>query len=520
MTRLTPIFLSALLALAVLLSPVTAHAHAALLGVAPAEGTLLDAAPTEAVLQFNETVRPLAITLIGPDGDSRDLTAAASGDSTLTIALPDLERGTQVLTWRVTSDDGHPVTGTLIFSVGEVSGAPEVTVGDPLVAGLLWGAKLVMSLGLVLGIGGALFGALAGLPPGTAPLLSRLLWLGLVMTPLALGLHGADALGLPLSALWTAGAWSTGWATSFGTMTVLALTAGLFGLAGLRIRPLAFVAVALLAAAYASAGHAGAADPRWLTRPAVFAHLAALTFWLGALIPLLCWLRRADGSPALQRFSGLIPFAVILLAASGLALGFVQMGGAGFGGWSTAYGRILAAKLTLLAILFLLAAWNRWSLTTPALRAEPQATGRLRMVIIVELILVIAILGLAAGWRFTPPPRALAMVAAAPPAYAHIMTGEVMADLTITPGSTGTVAAAISLSDGDMQPISPQAVTLAVSMPERGIERMSREATQDAEGLWHVPDLLLPLAGEWRVELEIRLTRFSMTRIEGTIDIK
>lgn len=520
MTRLTPIFLPVLLALVVLLSPVTAQAHAALLGVTPAEGTLLDAAPTEAALTFNETVRPLAITLIGPDGTSRDLTSAASGDSTLTIALPDLARGTQVLTWRVASDDGHPVAGTLIFSVGEVSGAAEVAAGDPLVAGLLWGAKLLMSVGLVLGIGGALFGALAGLSPGTAPILSRLIWLGLVMTPLALGLHGADALGLPLSGLVTPAAWATGWATSFGTMTVLAMMAGLFGLAGLRIRPLAFVAVSLLAAAYASAGHAGAADPRWLTRPAVFAHLAALTFWLGALIPLLRWLRRADGSPALRRFSDLIPFAVILLAASGLALGLVQMGDAGFGGWSTAYGRILAAKLALLVILLLLAAWNRWSLTTPALRAEPRATGRLRMIIIAELILVTAILGLAAGWRFTPPPRALAMVVAAPPAYAHIMSGEVMADLTITPGSSGTVAAAIWLSDGDMQPMTPQAVTLAVSMPERGIERMSREATQDADGLWHVPDLVLPLAGEWRVELEIRLTRFSMTRIEGTIDIK
>ncbi len=520
MTRLASILCSGLLALASLLSPVAAHAHAALTAVTPSEGALLDDAPAEVVMTFNETVRPLAIMLIGPDGDSRDLTSAASGDSTLTIALPDLARGTQVLSWRVTSDDGHPVTGTLVFSVGDVSGAAEVAVGDPLVAGFLWGAKLLMSVGLLLGIGGALFGALARLPPGTSPPLSHLIWLGLVMTPLALGLHGADALGLPLAGLFTAEAWGTGWATSFGTMTVLAVMAGLLGLAGLSIRPLAFVAVALLAAAYASAGHAGAADPRWLSRSMVFAHLAALTFWLGALIPLLRWLRRADGAAALQRFSDLIPVAVILLAASGFALGLLQMGDAGFGGWSTAYGRILVAKLVLLAMLFLLAAWNRWSLTTPALQAEPKAILRLRMVIIIELILVTGILGLAAGWRFTPPPRALAMVAAAPPAYAHIMTADLMADLTITPGNTGTVATAIWLSDSAMQPVSPQAVTLSLAMPTRGIERMSREARVDTEGVWHVPDLILPLAGDWQIDLEIRMTRFSISRIEGTVTIQ
>src|SRR5690606_21745319 len=153
-------------------------------------------------------------TLIGPDADMQDLTAATQGDIKLTIALPDLARGTHVLAWRVTSDDGHPVAGSLVFSVGAVSGAAEIAAGGPGVAGLLWGAKFLMSVGLVLGIGGALFGALAGLPPRSAPVLARLIWMGLALTVLALGLHGCDALGLPLSGLVTAAPWGAGWATS------------------------------------------------------------------------------------------------------------------------------------------------------------------------------------------------------------------------------------------------------------------------------------------------------------------
>lgn len=516
MTR-AMVWLSRFLIVAMFLIPLQASAHAVLLGVTPTEGAVLVEAPPDVTLQFNEAVTALAITLIGPGGESLELTGAASGDSSLRVALPALAQGTQVLTWRVASADGHPVAGTLVFSVGEVTGAAEVSAGDAGVAALLWAAKLVMSAGLIIGIGGAVFGAVAGVPPTVGPLVRALIWIGIIATPLALGLHGADALGQPLGALATKGAWATGWGTSFGTMTLLAIPAGLFGLAALSFRPFAFIAAALLAAAYASAGHAGAADPQWLTRPAVFLHLLALCFWLGALVPLFVWLRRDDGTAALKRFSDMIPVAVLVLAGSGIALAVVQMG-SGMDGWSTAYGRILAAKLTLLFLLFVLAAWNRWALTGPTMRQDRRATRRLRAVIMLELVLVTAVLGLAAGWRFTPPPRALALVAAAP-AHSHIHTAEVMADVTVTPGTTGKVAVEIWLSDGDMAPITPQAVTLGLSMPGRGIERMAHAATVDADGLWHVEDLVLPLPGDWQLDLEIRLTRFSMTRIESIITI-
>lgn len=355
------------------------------------------------------------------------------------------------------------------------------------------------------------------IPPAAGPPIRRAVWLGLAMTPAALGLHGADALGLPAQSLGTAPPWTAGWGTSFGAMTVLALLAGLTALAGFAIRPLAFVAVGALAAAYASAGHAGAAAPQWLTRPAVFLHIAALCFWLGALAPLAFWLRRPD-AVALRRFSGLIPLAVVLLAASGITIAILQMG-SGTEGWATGYGRILIAKLSLLTVLFLLAAWNRWSLTAPALAGAPVQARRLRHVIRVEILLAVAILGLAAGWRFTPPPRALAELAAVP-AHVHMHTAEVMADVTVTPGAAGPVTVDIFLADGDMQPSVPQSLVLALSLPERNIERMTVDATAGADGVWRVEELVLPLPGRWQIELEIRLSRFAMSRITGEIDIK
>lgn len=49
-------------------------------------------------------------------------------------------------------------------------------------------------------------------------------------------------------------------------------------------------------------------------------------------------------------------------------------------------------------------------------------------------ILVLAIFALAALWRFTPPPRTLAI---AEPAQIHIHAPKAMADITVTPGRVG-----------------------------------------------------------------------------------
>ncbi|WP_294928446.1 hypothetical protein [uncultured Paracoccus sp.] len=138
-------------------------------------------------------------------------------------------------------------------------------------------------------------------------------------------------------------------------------------------------------------------------------------------------------------------------------------------------------------------------------------------------MLALAILGLAAGWRFTPPPRALAQaVAAAPAAYAHLHSGEVMANVIITPGAAGPVTIEIQVTDGDMAPVQPLAVTLDLALPDRGIERLTREASpvEGQDGVWTISDLVLPLPGQWSVELGVRLTRFKLVRLGTEIEIR
>src|SRR4051794_15613795 len=96
-----------------------AFAHAALIAVEPASGSILTSAPKAVELRFNEAVTPGAIHLIDGTGRARDdVRVTISGDSISVAMPPDLPQGTAVVSYRVISQDGHPVAGSVLFSVG------------------------------------------------------------------------------------------------------------------------------------------------------------------------------------------------------------------------------------------------------------------------------------------------------------------------------------------------------------------------------------------------------------------
>lgn len=520
-----------LLALALLLAllvPAQAWAHAQLLSTDPADNAVLASSPQALHLYFNEPVTPLAMSLIGSDGVSTDLLAATTGGETVTVTLPEAGyQGTQVLSWRVVSTDGHPIGGSLVFSVGAVTGAAAPASADPAVAIALWAGKAVLFIALFVGIGGAVFSSLAP-PPATAE--KTAIGLAIISLPalaLTLWLQGLDALGLPLLSS-DPRILSTGFATSYGMTAVAAGLGLLLALVALCLPRgrwafcLAWLALVVAALSLALSGHASAASPQWLTRPAVFLHIAGIIFWIGALLPL--WLLLRDpgegASRALAQFSRFIPFAVAAILVSGVTLATIQLGWPG-PHWLAPYGLILLAKLCLLAMLFCLTVWNRFGLTAPALAGDVTARGRLRRSIALEALLVLLILGLVAGWRFTPPPRALAAVEAAIPAeplWIHLMDDKTMAMISIAPGQAGPVALDIWLTDIEGLPISALDVSVTLSEPDLGIEPFKRAAIE-SDGVWRVEGLTIPVSGAWRLELDIRASRFELVRLEELVDI-
>jgi copper transport protein len=135
------------------------------------------------------------------------------------------------------------------------------------------------------------------------------------------------------------------------------------------------------------------------------------------------------------------------------------------------------------------------------------------------MLLVLAIFAVAATWRFTPPPRALAE-AAARPASIHIHTAPAMADLTISPGRAGPVTVSIVVMTGDFGALDAQEVTLVLSNPAAGIEPIRRPAAKAGDGSWRVDGLTIPVPGRWTARIEVLISDFEMVRLEDEVEIR
>lgn len=514
--------------LAVVMLPSAAFAHASLITSSPADGALLAHAPATLTLTFNEPVEPLTIRIVDHGGAGASVTRIRRDGAQLILTPPPISGdGAHVISWRVASADGHPVGGAITFWVGrrDVDAPQAVRSNDALLRGAIWLVRLAIYVGLFVGAGGAFFVAWIRAPsaPAMRVIGSSVELIALAALAFSVGLQGLDAMGLSPSSLPGAEVWAIGARGSFGLSAAIASAALLLALlshragdVGARVMSLgALVGVGL---ALTATGHAATASPRWLTAPAVFAHGAALAFWVGSLIPLAL----AMGQPrqiavdVLMRFSRVIPFAVTALLASGLLLAVVQLERVD-ALWTTNYGRVLTVKLVLVALLLAIALWNRLYLTPRIGQGGAAPRRHMRRTIVAELVLVAAILGVVGLWRFTPPPRAL--MVAAPPFFTHIHTGRMMADVTMSPGRAGPVSIAIQLRTPDEELLSAKGVSVSLSSPDNGIEPSITEARSLGDGQWQA-SMAVPIAGRWTLALDVLISDFDQVHAETEIQIK
>jgi copper transport protein len=508
-----------------------AFAHATLVASEPGDGAVLPTPPAHLVLRFNEPVGPLVLRLVEPSGRASVLTGAMSRDATLFVPVPaGLSDGTYVFSWRVVSQDGHPVGGAVVFSIGEPNrAAPPVNSGasDPAVRAALWVAKVVLYLGLFIGIGGAFFRAWIA-PPGAVPagiaVVAAILG-GLLATPLAVGLQGADALDVSLRGLASPPVWETGLGTSFGMTAIAAAFAlffALFASASVSLglaRGFSLAGLVGGSLSLALSGHAASATPQWLMRPAVFAHAAALMIWIGSLIPLAASLL-AGGEASrdcLRRFSRAILPVIGVLVATGVLLAAVQLARPE-ALWTTTYGQVLCAKLGLVLMLLLIATVNRFLLTPGVLTGDGVAARRMTASIVIESLLITGVLGLVATWRFTPPPRALA-AAVHDTLDVHLHGDQAMADVTFEPSRGTTRRVTVIVLTGDGVPLAAKEVALVLANPQAGIEPVRRAATSVGNSSWRIDRLEVPFAGTWSVRVEILISDFERIAIEREVEL-
>lgn len=211
-------------------------------------------------------------------------------------------------------------------------------------------------------------------------------------------------------------------------MVVRAAVAVLALLATLALRPgralwsLMVTAGLIVSASFAWTGHGAATEGSGglVHLTADIIHAVAAALWLGALVALsyLLLRRTAPDDAAIHRalhgFAGLGTLAVVLLVVTGLVNSWFLVGPARIAGlWSNPYGQLLIAKLGLFALMFALAAGNRFHLT-PALGSaladgeDPRrALQRLRRSVGAETLVGALLLAVVAVMGTLAPPSAM-----------------------------------------------------------------------------------------------------------------
>lgn len=388
-----------------------AGAHAILLQTTPANESLIEAAPGSVGLTFSEPVKASTggVTAFGPDGERVDrasVTRSRDGE-VLDAEIDAGEPGTYTVAWRVTSEDGHTITGAFIFHLQRETGAVEIDDSTPasVLVGDHLGRWLVFAGSLVV-IGALAVHRLAGGPAEAGRRLQRL----------ARGAAGAAAGGAALALLAAAAeAGGRSLVKGFellgdfvsdqrtGTLGAMRLAALVVAAAAVALPAVWRRAAALPALAVTGglvttslAGHAWTTSPRWGTVTSDVVHQGAVGIWAGGLLALLVALPlAADRGRLARRFSALALITVAVVAVSGSISGFTQV--RSFEALtSTGYGRLLAAKVAVFGVLLAFGWYNRTRLLARveagagplvrSLRAEVLVAG---VVVAVTTVLVV-----------------------------------------------------------------------------------------------------------------------------------
>lgn len=127
-TSLRAVLVAVLAASALLIGAPMASAHSVVTGSDPADGSQLESGPTQVSVSFNEVPQSQFATLnvVGPDGNLWSKGDPRIEGQSIVVDVGELgPAGDYTIAYRVTSADGHPISGTLGFTLTTAgSGSP------------------------------------------------------------------------------------------------------------------------------------------------------------------------------------------------------------------------------------------------------------------------------------------------------------------------------------------------------------------------------------------------------------
>ena len=536
--RLPSVVLGVVLAVGMLLAlPVaTASAHAALESSTPSANSVIEASPPQLVLDFDEDIEaPLAsIQLFDAQRQPVDLGDPKVGDddTSVTASLPTLDDGLYAVIWRVTSADGHVVDGAFSFQVGTAATGDgndliaDVSSGGGVDPALKWSygvARFLALAGAILLIGLVAWSLQGRGALGTISRIRRTMWVGwaalLVGALGAFGMFGAQASGGTVADAFSPSVWGDIAGTDTGRALLLRIVLTLV-LAGLLVMWDArdrtwwlgvFGSAALLTIiSFSKSGHPNSLSPRLLWIAIDTLHLVAITAWVGGLFALLlagkAWLSEPEAVRPVERYSATALVAVPVIVATGVAQTLKLAGGLD-DVTATTWGRLLLGKVMLVIVMVALGGVSRWML-------RHDGAGSIRRTVLVEGIIGLLVIGLAAGMVAQPPRPSVAAI----PFNQSITANGVIAAVTSSPGSVGgnEMHVLITPPGGSITPVSN--VTARVSLPSAGVP--NSPVTLTSEGANHYSgNITFPESGEWTLEFIVNVTASDSALLKTTVTI-
>ncbi|HEV2593500.1 MAG TPA: copper resistance protein CopC [Gaiellaceae bacterium] len=354
-------------ALAALVVPGSAWAHATLRSTTPPFGHELQLTPHRVAFHFDQIVKvlPGGIEVLNDKGVNFAGTATVNGQN-MSAPVKKLPAGAYTVRWRAISADSHVVSGVWTFgvrvpapAVNDAYGAGGPTAQEDVV-------RWVWFLSIALAIGTLAFRLIClrgvAVPQALDRKLAVTAGAGVVVALqagiAAFSLRAEDALQLPFGRF-LYGDLSPMAATRFGYAFVVmtlgyAVVLALIYLAWLVDRQTflypALVLALVLVSGFSLSGH-DAVDQgsSWLSELADWVHIGAASLWIGGLVAMVgvAW----RGAPqlrgiAFRRFSELATVSIVLVLAAGIYLSFVRL--PHFHDlWTVGYGQVLLVKIGL-----------------------------------------------------------------------------------------------------------------------------------------------------------------------------
>jgi copper transport protein len=558
---LQQVLLPAAALLVVLLLPATASAHANLDRAEPAPGSQLDQPPRELQLFLSEAVdgsfsRVQLLNAKREAVDRGDSHVAPNDPRSLVVSLPEqLPDGVYTVAWRTLSAvDGHTVDGAYPLIVGPMpaEGVAAATASSsqaefaPETAISRWWFSIAVSgvFGTILSwivVFKPLFGRTN---PAALPLAAArarrlaiasavLLLIGTLYGGLAQAASAAEvplwaAIGQPLIDLLSHGRFAALW---WARLALVVVALGLLSWRGVRRWPGQVVLAAMAAAILTSSlnSHAAALlSGAYLGVAVDWLHFVSVATWLGGLaslvyvLPVAVEASQGTGervlARAIGRFSQLALVAVAVIVLTGTFQTWLEVGS-----WEglvqTAYGLSVTAKIGLLTLMLILAAFNlliaRPGLARAAAGGSTAAASalarRLSLAIRGEVALGVLVLLVAAILTGISPARdELARRAGggvpSGPVDQQVDATGLPVRIQVSPAVLGVNRLAVQLPGTDPSQVERVQLTFTFLDAELGSQPVVLPQSTTSPDTWETTSALLSQSGTWQAELLVRRT--------------